>query len=257
MHIGRPPAGLCGAAIFVAARIHGFERTQEEIMQVVHVHSTTIDKRLQEFSQTATAGLTVREFQACKADELEHAAAPAMRRRMARDMREMAAVLADPMLARNQAGESFHDTVWDDETVDDDPLLLDMQGQLIEKDEDPSSFYKRQETTWVVHEQKAYIRRLMAPTRAKGTSGRRGRRSLAGGSAAESAENVLSARARSLNRASFVEYLRKDVSAFTHNGSSAASSPFALSQSLAATQEEEQEPELEMEMEEEDDFVMF
>ena len=42
---GRRPAGICGAALMVAARLHGFNRTRKEIIRVVHICEVTLRKR--------------------------------------------------------------------------------------------------------------------------------------------------------------------------------------------------------------------
>ena len=55
MTTGRRPNGLCGAAILIAAKIHGFRRTPAQIVRVVHVYEGTIRKRLEEFKDTKTA----------------------------------------------------------------------------------------------------------------------------------------------------------------------------------------------------------
>ena len=54
---GRRPNGLCGAAILISARIHGFRRTPTQIVKAVHVCEQTIRKRLGEFKTTNTAQL--------------------------------------------------------------------------------------------------------------------------------------------------------------------------------------------------------
>ncbi|EEB93602.1 hypothetical protein MPER_07713 [Moniliophthora perniciosa FA553] len=59
---GRRPAGLCGAALLLAARMNNFRRSVEEIVQVVKIADTTLKKRLEEFKGTASAGLTVGDF---------------------------------------------------------------------------------------------------------------------------------------------------------------------------------------------------
>jgi transcription factor IIIB subunit 2 len=61
---GRRPNGLCGAAILIAARYHGFKRNITQIVRVVHVCQETIRKRLDEFKFTNTAKLTREEFAA-------------------------------------------------------------------------------------------------------------------------------------------------------------------------------------------------
>jgi len=62
MSTGRRPSGLCGAAILIAARIHNFKRTTQQIVEVVNVCDETIKKRLEEFSNTEVAKLTKSEF---------------------------------------------------------------------------------------------------------------------------------------------------------------------------------------------------
>ena len=62
LQVGRRPNGLCGAAILIAARYHGFKRTIGQIVRVVHVCQETIRKRLDEFKGTNTAQLTREEL---------------------------------------------------------------------------------------------------------------------------------------------------------------------------------------------------
>ena len=59
---GRRPAGICGAALLLAARMNNFRRSVEEIVQVVKIADTTLKKRLEEFGKTSSAGLTVVDF---------------------------------------------------------------------------------------------------------------------------------------------------------------------------------------------------
>ena len=56
---GRRPNGLCGSAILIAARYHGFKRSVTQIVKVVHVCEETIRNRLTEFKETNTAKLTM------------------------------------------------------------------------------------------------------------------------------------------------------------------------------------------------------
>jgi transcription factor IIIB 90 kDa subunit len=65
IHYGRRPSGICGACLLIAARMHGFQPTQEEIVRVVRIGEDTIRKRLQEFAQTPSAALTIEEFRIC------------------------------------------------------------------------------------------------------------------------------------------------------------------------------------------------
>ncbi|CAI9744207.1 transcription factor IIIB 90 kDa subunit-like [Octopus vulgaris] len=62
MHTGRRPSGLCGAALLVACRIYGFNRTVKNLIHVVKVCESTIRKRLNEFEVTPSSQLTIEEF---------------------------------------------------------------------------------------------------------------------------------------------------------------------------------------------------
>lgn len=59
---GRRPAGICGAALILAARMNNYRRSIRETVFVVKVTETTIAKRLDEFRVTESSGLTVEEF---------------------------------------------------------------------------------------------------------------------------------------------------------------------------------------------------
>ncbi|KAF8891806.1 hypothetical protein BD779DRAFT_1799037 [Infundibulicybe gibba] len=59
---GRRPAGICGAALLLAARMNNFRRSVEEIVQVVKIADTTLRKRLEEFKASPSGGLTLVDF---------------------------------------------------------------------------------------------------------------------------------------------------------------------------------------------------
>jgi transcription factor IIIB subunit 2 len=62
IHFGRRPAGICGACLLLAARMHGFRRTQKEIIHIVKICNMTLRNRLNEFADTASAALTIDQF---------------------------------------------------------------------------------------------------------------------------------------------------------------------------------------------------
>lgn len=62
MVTGRHPAGLCGAAIILAARMNNFRRSVREVVYVVKVTDITIVKRVHEFRRSPAAALTVAQF---------------------------------------------------------------------------------------------------------------------------------------------------------------------------------------------------
>jgi transcription factor IIIB subunit 2 len=59
---GRRPAGVCGAALILAARMNNFRRTTREMVYVAKVSEVTLQKRLDEFKGTESSNLTVEEF---------------------------------------------------------------------------------------------------------------------------------------------------------------------------------------------------
>eukprot|EP01137_Pigoraptor_chileana_P034807 Opistho-2@27902 len=69
MQVGRRPAGICGAGLLIAARMFGFSRTQKEIINIVRICDVTLRKRLDEFEDTPSGGLTPHEFQTIDLEE--------------------------------------------------------------------------------------------------------------------------------------------------------------------------------------------
>ena len=59
---GRRPAGLCGACILIAAKLHKLNIDINAISKVVHVCPQTIINRIDEFSLTRVATMTMEEF---------------------------------------------------------------------------------------------------------------------------------------------------------------------------------------------------
>ena len=62
MSTGRRPAGVCGAAVLLAARMNNYRRSVREVVLQAKVHEITINKRLEEFRDTASGKLSVHEF---------------------------------------------------------------------------------------------------------------------------------------------------------------------------------------------------
>ncbi|GLI62861.1 Transcription initiation factor TFIIIB Brf1 subunit [Volvox africanus] len=72
MLTGRRPNGICGAALFLAAHIHGVEKTKRDIISIVHVGWGTVERRVLELAETGGADLTLKEIEERdKAAELE------------------------------------------------------------------------------------------------------------------------------------------------------------------------------------------
>jgi transcription factor IIIB 90 kDa subunit len=62
MTTGRRPAGICGAALILAARMNNFRRTVREVVLVVKVCEVTVSNRLEEFQYTESSHLTVQQM---------------------------------------------------------------------------------------------------------------------------------------------------------------------------------------------------
>ena len=62
MNIGRRPAGVCGAAVILAARMNNHRRTTREVVLTAKVTEITLNKRLEEFGDVKSSKLSVSEF---------------------------------------------------------------------------------------------------------------------------------------------------------------------------------------------------
>lgn len=59
---GRRPAGICGAAVIMAARAHNYRRTVREVVYIAKVTMATIQERMDEFASVPAAQMTVKDF---------------------------------------------------------------------------------------------------------------------------------------------------------------------------------------------------
>ncbi|KAK1275525.1 hypothetical protein QJS04_geneDACA016749 [Acorus gramineus] len=69
MQTGRKPSGLCGAALYVATLAHGLKYSKSEIVNVVHICEATLTKRLIEFENTESGGLTIEELEGLQMEQ--------------------------------------------------------------------------------------------------------------------------------------------------------------------------------------------
>lgn len=70
---GRRPAGICAAALLIAARAHGFNRQPQDVTRILRVCGMTVTTRVKEFELTPSAKLTLDQFNKV---ELEQEADP-------------------------------------------------------------------------------------------------------------------------------------------------------------------------------------
>ncbi|CAG8973292.1 hypothetical protein HYALB_00000054 [Hymenoscyphus albidus] len=61
--MGRRPSGICGAALLMAARMHNYRRTLNEVVYVVKITTQTLQKRLDEFKRTESSNMTIAEWE--------------------------------------------------------------------------------------------------------------------------------------------------------------------------------------------------
>ncbi|KAH9412306.1 putative transcription initiation factor TFIIIB [Ordospora pajunii] len=87
--VGRRPNNLCGAALLVASRIVGEERSIYEIARTVHVSVSTINRRLKEIGDTESANLSIEEFNATWLEKEEDPPAVKMMRVMMEKVKEL------------------------------------------------------------------------------------------------------------------------------------------------------------------------
>ncbi len=59
---GRRPAGVCAAALLIAARAHGFTRKNQDVTKILRVCGLTVSTRVKEFEQTPSARMTLEQF---------------------------------------------------------------------------------------------------------------------------------------------------------------------------------------------------
>ena len=59
---GRRPAGICAAALLIAARAHGFHRQPSDVTRILRVCGMTVTTRVKEFEQTPSSKLTLEQF---------------------------------------------------------------------------------------------------------------------------------------------------------------------------------------------------
>ena len=59
---GRRPAGICAAALLIAARAHGFSRIPQDVTRILRVCGLTVATRVKEFEHTSSAKLTLDQF---------------------------------------------------------------------------------------------------------------------------------------------------------------------------------------------------
>lgn len=111
---GRRPAGICAAALLIAARAHGFSRHHQDVTRILRVCGLTVTTRVKEFEQTPSATLTLEQFNSV---ELEaETDPPVFTRNRIREARARAIQDGNVQLltsgALDDPSEGKHSTMW-------------------------------------------------------------------------------------------------------------------------------------------------
>eukprot|EP01133_Synstelium_polycarpum_P003610 gene3610-4136_t len=123
MSTGRRPSGICGAALFIAAKVHGFKRTTKEIVKVVKIGEDTLVKRLKEFQKTPSANLKVSEFDVLEIEtECDPPSFTKIRRKELRTQRKL-------LDAAKRKHELLHGESMDDDDIEDDDQEIDTKEE--------------------------------------------------------------------------------------------------------------------------------
>jgi transcription factor IIIB subunit 2 len=121
---GRKPAGVCGAAIILAAKIHHIDVTGETIRKCARVCMATINKRLREIGRTQLARASISEMRAnqdvFREESRELPPAMLVRKKLA----EVAAEIEAQETEESDSDGQLDDDFSDDDLADVDALVL-------------------------------------------------------------------------------------------------------------------------------------
>lgn len=126
IHEGRRPAGVAGACVLLASRIHGFRRTHAEIVAVAHVGEETLQRRLNEFKKTNSGRLLIKEFR--EGAEVRAVNPPSFTRNRMAD--QELAMLETLNKGQDPEASATKDPVWRTLLNDCDLTELEIQEQL-------------------------------------------------------------------------------------------------------------------------------
>lgn len=129
---GRRPNNSCGAALLIASRIFGEERSITDISRAVHSSPSTILKRLHELSETRSAELGIEEFKFTWIDEEENPPVAKTAENRKQPVRRARSV--------RKAAASEEETEQEEDVFDYDQLILN-EEEITRKEELWESLY--------------------------------------------------------------------------------------------------------------------
>ncbi|OIR57680.1 MAG: transcription initiation factor TFIIIB subunit Brf1 [Amphiamblys sp. WSBS2006] len=113
LHVGRRPAGVCCAALIIAAKLSGFRRTEHDLAEIVSIAPDTIRRRIAEFCNTPAGKMTPAGFRESRG-ELGEEDPPAYKKGLlAIEQKKESRCQPAPLRLK---AETLSDTETDDET---------------------------------------------------------------------------------------------------------------------------------------------
>ncbi|AET40308.1 transcription factor TFIIIB subunit BRF1 Ecym_5570 [Eremothecium cymbalariae DBVPG len=119
MYEGRRPAGIAGACLLLACRMNNLRRTHSEIVAVSHVAEETLQQRLNEFKNTNSGKLSIKQFRDVDEDDQalqEGSKPPSFQRNRIKEKKLKERIQTDHMEA-------------DDEALSKNPILSQVLGE--------------------------------------------------------------------------------------------------------------------------------
>jgi len=133
---GRRPAGICAAALLIAARAHGFSRSKHDVTKVLRVCGVTVQSRVREFEHTPSSSLTLNQFHECEIEA--EADPPSFTRNRFREARALAIQEGNVKLLESGALDDPRDgnkkTSWRQKKMSERQKLMSEMYSSIEKD---------------------------------------------------------------------------------------------------------------------------
>lgn len=152
MVTGRRPAGVCGAALMLACRMHECPRTLKEVVEVVRVCDKTVRHRIEEFLVTPSAGLTLEELHRIELEQEEDPPAFARRRSKEEQAPSESVVVweeAETLAQRRELRELENDGVVEEEEEEEE-VVVEEDARQEEEEELLSSLDEEEEGEYIV-----------------------------------------------------------------------------------------------------------
>jgi len=156
LSLGRTISGVCGACLFIAARIHKSERSRQDIVEVVKISLSTLESRLAEFEKTEASRLTAEDWEQDKQKQLNPHYPPCyIRNRMYEENKLMVDAKEETTSLKRKAmnttedrprklqktcqldsDSNFDDAITSEEYPDPESQNVDLETMILNDDED-------------------------------------------------------------------------------------------------------------------------